>query len=284
MVHSITQFVIVSAVTIGVGIATAGIGAILGTASCLLGLPPAARMLLKCSCDMILILERSFRYEGKYVSVKQIEDAARYYTTTTIKTFAGKEKRLQQQVHDEIDSLIPLKKMHIGFRFNKLRDSIEDLIYASRFGKPPDYPASPISSTESPRSSRPLVELPEAPRPPVELENTSFVPELEGDVAPMSHSRVLKGDTEKVLGSLNNMSLRPAAGSPGGMLSAKTAELQARLSPQSAASGFDGSTLIGDPGEDFGGSMANSVASSESNSRSKWRPSWLRSKKSKNAL
>lgn len=134
MTHSLTAFVLVSAVVIGVGIATAGIGAILGTASCLLGLPPAARMLFKCSCDMILILERSFRYEGKYVSVKQIEDAARYYTSTTIKTFAGNEKRLQQHVHDEIDNLIPLKKMHIGFRINKMREGVEEII-VSKFRK-----------------------------------------------------------------------------------------------------------------------------------------------------
>lgn len=291
MTHSITQFLIVSGVTIGVGIATAGVGAIIGAASCLLGLPPAARMLLKCSCDMILILERSFRYEGRYVSVKQIEDAARYYTTTTIKTFAGNEKRLQQQVHDEIDDLIPLKRLQIGFKFNRLRGNIEDLIYASRFGKPPDYPSSPTnnSSTRLASISAPA-ELP-APtqRPPVELENTSFTPELPGSEAPTSNSRILSRDSDKVLGSLGDMSLMPRSHRSS---TSKTAELEARLAPHapySPASDVEGKTLIGSPGATLDGSTLGSQHSSDlspqpsTKSSTKWsRPSWLRSKKSRN--
>lgn len=291
MTHSITQFLIVSGVTIGVGIATAGVGAIIGAASCLLGLPPAARMLLKCSCDMILILERSFRYEGRYVSVKQIEDAARYYTTTTIKTFAGNEKRLQQQVHDEIDDLIPLKRLQIGFKFNRLRGNIEDLIYASRFGKPPDYPSSPTnsSSTRLASISAPA-ELP-APtqRPPVELENTSFTPELPGSEAPTSNSRILSRDSDKVLGSLGDMSLMPRSHRSSTF---KTAELEARLAPHapySPASDVEGKTLIGSPGATLDGSTLGSQHSSDlspqpsTKSSTKWsRPSWLRSKKSRN--
>lgn len=134
---SLTQFASVSAVSVGIAVPTAGIGIIVGAAGCLLGLPPTARMLLKCSCDMILILERSFRYDGKYVSIKQIEDAAKYYSKTTITSFSGKEKRLQQQVHDEINQLIPLKKVSVGFRFNKLRGSIEEIIYSNRFDNVP---------------------------------------------------------------------------------------------------------------------------------------------------
>ncbi|RMJ14069.1 hypothetical protein CDV36_006282 [Fusarium kuroshium] len=134
---SLTQFASVSAVAVGVAVPTVGIGIVVGAAGCLLGLPPTARMLLKCSCDMILILERSFRYDGKYVSIKQIEDAAKYYSKTTITSFSGKEKRLQQQVHDEINQLIPLKKVSVGFRFNKLRGSIEEIIYSNRFDNVP---------------------------------------------------------------------------------------------------------------------------------------------------
>ncbi|KAK9424118.1 hypothetical protein SUNI508_03606 [Seiridium unicorne] len=283
MTHSITQFILVSAVTIGVGIATAGIGAILGAASCLLGLPPAARMLLKCSCDMILILERSFRYEGKYVSVKQIEDAARYYTTTTIKTFAGKEKRLQQQVHDEIDNLIPLRKMHIGLRFNRLRTGVEDIIYSSRFGKPPDYPASSITNIASPSpslSTAALAELPSAPRPPAELHDTSFVSELEGDAAPSSNLQMLKRDSEKVLGTLDGLTLRSK--SPSSAPPLMPAEV---VSPSTRSCGTDleGNTLLGSPIDELGASLSPSVQSSEAPTKSKWKPSsWLRSKKSRN--
>ncbi|KPM38996.1 hypothetical protein AK830_g7572 [Neonectria ditissima] len=144
---SLTQFLAVSVVAVGVAVPTLGIGVIVGAAGCIWSQPPTARMLLKCSCDMILILERSFRYDGKYVSLKQIEGAAKYYTNTTIKTFSGQEKLLQQQVHDEIDQLIPLKKISVGFRFNKLRNDFESIIYNNRFEKPPDYESLKSSSS-----------------------------------------------------------------------------------------------------------------------------------------
>ncbi|KAH6656525.1 hypothetical protein BKA67DRAFT_618608 [Truncatella angustata] len=287
MTVSLTQFVVISAVTLGVGFATAGIGTILGIAGCLLSVPPAARMLLKCSCDMILILERSFRYEGKYVSVKQIEDAARYYTSTTIKTFAGKDKRLQQQVHDSIDEMIPLKKVHIGLKFNKLRGNVEDIIYASRFGKPPDYPASPASSsinTMSPSFSRAPTELTGSPRTLSDLHFSSFASELEGDTAPISNSVTLRLDSEKVLGSLSDLGL--GADNPRGAVSGRPAELEARRSSRSAVE-LEGDTLIGSPREELPGSMPTLLiqpSEAPSVSKSKWKPSWLRSKKSKNKL
>jgi hypothetical protein len=180
---SLSQFAVVSAIAVGVAVPTLGIGVIVGAAGCLLGLPPTARMLLKCSCDMILILERSFRYDGKYVSIKQIEDAARYYAKTTITTFSGKEKRLQQQVHDEIDQMIPLKKLTVGFKFNKLRSSVEEVVYNNRFGNPPDY-----ASLRSPSS----VGIDMSPGGPVEMDAGPTISELPGEEVDIS--RIPKND------------------------------------------------------------------------------------------
>lgn len=174
---SMSQFALVSAVAVGAAVPTMGIGVIIGAAGCLFALPPTARMLLKCSCDMILILERSFRYDGKYVSIKQIEDAAKYYAKETITTFNGKEKRLQQQVHDEIDQLIPLKKVNVGFKFNKLRSSVDEIVYRNRFGNPPDY-----SSLKSPSSSGVDTEL----NGPIELDAGPVISELPGEAVDMS--------------------------------------------------------------------------------------------------
>jgi hypothetical protein len=135
---SLTHFAMVSLTTIGTAVPTLGIGAVVGIVGCILSTPPTARMLLKCACDMILILERAFRYEGKYVSVKQLEDAALYYTTTTTKTLSGKETLLQQHVHDQVDRLIPLKNVGIGFKFAKLRGGLQDIIYVNRYDKSDD--------------------------------------------------------------------------------------------------------------------------------------------------
>src|ERR1700753_1227526 len=112
-----------------------GAAGLIAFSSCALAVPPTARMLFKCACDMILILERSFRYQGKYVSVKQIEDAAVYYTTAMTTTCAGKELLLQKHVHDEVDRLIPLTKFSASIRFSKLRPGLEDIIHKNRFLK-----------------------------------------------------------------------------------------------------------------------------------------------------
>lgn len=135
MIVTLAEFVGIGAITAGVIVGTMGAGTALGLSLSIISAPPTARMLFKCACDMILILERAFRYQGKYVSVKQIEDAAVYYTTAMTKTFGGKELLLQKHVHDEVDRLIPLTKVSAGIRFNRLRPGLEDIIYKNRFQK-----------------------------------------------------------------------------------------------------------------------------------------------------
>ncbi|KAK5273023.1 hypothetical protein LTR96_002655 [Exophiala xenobiotica] len=135
MAVTMAEFLTVGLATAGLIVGTMGAGGVLALASCVLAAPPTARMLFKCACDMILILERSFRYRGKYVSVKQIEDAALYYTTVMTKTFAGKEVLLQKHVHAEVDRLVPLSKVTAGIRFSRLRPGLEEIIYKNRFEK-----------------------------------------------------------------------------------------------------------------------------------------------------
>ncbi|KAJ3579964.1 hypothetical protein NPX13_g602 [Xylaria arbuscula] len=165
---SLTQFASISAVTLGAAIPSGGIGVIAGIAGCILSTPPTARMLLKCACDMILILERSFRYQGKYVSVKQLEDAAAYYTTAMAKKLDGSPILLQQNVHEQIDNMIPLKKVGVGFKFGKLRFGLQDIIYLNRYDRDSLSQApSRVSSTQAPTPSRlPSLEKPNSPTPP----------------------------------------------------------------------------------------------------------------------
>ena len=138
--------------------------------------------MFKCAADLILILERSFRYKGKYVSTKQIEDAAIYYTTTTFTTFSGKEKLLQAHVHQEIDKLIPLTKVGAGIRFARLRDGFADIVYKNRFEKPDNDQRSELTSPSVPEL--PNKEIAELGSTPVvaELEGSRMVAELPAEV------------------------------------------------------------------------------------------------------
>jgi hypothetical protein len=185
---SVAQFSAMAITAVGVAVPTMGIGIIIGAAGGLFASPPTARMLFKCACDMILILERSFRYQGKYVSVKQIEDAAVYYTTAMTRTFSGNDVLLQQHVHDEIDRLIPLKKVSVGWRFAKLRSGLQDIIYMNRFDKKVDGPRSSISPSETskvPELEAPteIAELDANPREPQEVEGDTIRSPIELDSA-----------------------------------------------------------------------------------------------------
>ncbi|KEF53777.1 uncharacterized protein A1O9_10178 [Exophiala aquamarina CBS 119918] len=170
MTVTMIEFVAVSAITTGLCVGTMGAGGVFALSLCALAAPPTARMLFKCAADLILILERSFRYKSKFVSIKQIEDAAIYYTTTKMTTFAGKEKLLQTHVHDEIDRMIPLKSVKIGFRFSRLREGLENIIYSNRFERTdPDM-----------RDSMSIPELPSGNQV-AELDAKPIVAELPGD-------------------------------------------------------------------------------------------------------
>ncbi|KAL8243949.1 hypothetical protein R6Q59_010207 [Mikania micrantha] len=148
MAVAMTQFLLVSGATAGVAVATLGIGSVLGVAGCVFAAPPAARMLLKCACDMILILERAFRYGGKFVSVKQIEDAARYYAKSTVKTSEGKTQLLQQRVHQQVEKMVPLTSVKTAWKFSNLRIGLEEIIYNNR------YSGSVDPSTRTQRQAR----------------------------------------------------------------------------------------------------------------------------------
>ncbi|KAF7561120.1 hypothetical protein G7046_g3046 [Stylonectria norvegica] len=280
MAVSVSQFIATTAIAIGVGIPTLGIGVIVGAAGSLWAMPPTARMLLKCSCDMILILERSFRYEGKYVSLKQIEDAAKYYVNSSIKTFSGKDKLLQQQVHDEIDQMIPLKSIKIGFKFNKLRNDVERIIYNNRFGKPPDYDSLKSSSslainktpaelsvgrevselagdtvqpTPNPDAVKFLKDESDALRPAVELDSTELVESPDTSVSNTTKSEfgysiatTLTGATTLSDSSLNSLGKLPE-------LHVQPPELEGDTTPGTPREELEGST----PGRVKSGSSAN---------------------------
>jgi hypothetical protein len=193
---TLAQFVVLAAASSGLAIATVGAGAVAWLAIPFLNAPPTARMVLKCSAEMILILERSFRYEGKYVTVKQIETAAKQYVATEAIAFDGRPKKLQELVRDEIDRLVPLKKFVVGFRFNRLRTSLEHIIYKNRFDKPPDYEehdpfARKMAQLELERAPSTVAELPDTERK-VELGGDTRMP-VELDSKPLTDAVELPG-------------------------------------------------------------------------------------------
>ncbi|KAK1991597.1 hypothetical protein LX36DRAFT_663148 [Colletotrichum falcatum] len=75
--------------------------------------PAAARMVIKCACDLILILDRAFRDGGKNVSRDEIRRAAAAYTRNGVSATEGggaaqATKSQRRLVHQDVNRLIPL--------------------------------------------------------------------------------------------------------------------------------------------------------------------------------
>ncbi|GJC81677.1 hypothetical protein ColLi_04515 [Colletotrichum liriopes] len=73
--------------------------------------PAAARMVIKCACDLILILDQAFQEGGKNASREKIERATAVYTKSCIPVTEGNAQVMKSRrrlVHQEINKLIPL--------------------------------------------------------------------------------------------------------------------------------------------------------------------------------
>ena len=97
----------------------------------LISIPETARVVVSCSCDIILCLERAFSVSSEWVGSKEIRAAAEWYKVNLFDT-----------VHQEVAILIPQYSLRKNFQFSKLRVGMEAIINRHRTLKPTkDLPA-----------------------------------------------------------------------------------------------------------------------------------------------
>ena len=105
----------------------------------LISTPATARMVVSCSCDIMLCLERAFYVSSEWVGSKEIKAAAEWYKVN-----------LFDAVHQEVATLIPqyslrsspMAGLRQSFQFSKLRVGMEAIINRHRASKPTkDLPA-----------------------------------------------------------------------------------------------------------------------------------------------
>ncbi|KAF3001040.1 hypothetical protein E8E14_006869 [Neopestalotiopsis sp. 37M] len=141
--------------------------ALLGFGSAFLESSTAARVVLKCACDLILILDRAFRSGGrdKFVGYDKISAVALSYTTKGREDQDGnRAPSKRSQVHGAINSFIPLfsKKSvtsHFSVNILKYRLGITDIIMKHRL-EDGDYstPRSSVGEIEDKLSLMTLIE------------------------------------------------------------------------------------------------------------------------------
>ena len=95
--------------------------------------PATARVVVSCSCDIILILEHAFSVNSQWVGPREVEVAAKWY-----------KSNLFDAVHHEVNALIPLpslmsatiSNLKRSFQFGKLRVGMKAIIDKHRTQKP----------------------------------------------------------------------------------------------------------------------------------------------------
>lgn len=128
-----TAFVI-SFLTFGVGMP------VLLAGTTFLDAPVAARMVIKCACDLILILDRAFKHGGRFVAAKDIEEASKEYVeqptigpdTPAVPSSIKSRKDI---VHAEVLQLIPVfhAKFYRGVRIATVKTGMEEIIKKYRW-------------------------------------------------------------------------------------------------------------------------------------------------------
>ncbi|CAD0026928.1 unnamed protein product, partial [Aureobasidium pullulans] len=131
LAQQVSQSVTLGSLVAGLTIVSLGGGApIIGLMS-LLEAPAAARMIIKCACDLILILDRAFKHGGKFVTSTDIELASREYVAKPSEK--GRSKR--KEVHAQVMKLIPIvsKRFWNSVRISKIKVGMDEIIRSNRW-------------------------------------------------------------------------------------------------------------------------------------------------------
>ncbi|CAJ2506729.1 Uu.00g079150.m01.CDS01 [Anthostomella pinea] len=94
-------------------------------------IPPAARMVTKCACDLILILAAAFSRKGKVVTKQDFQDASTQYCSKTVEG----EASVRTRTHKDVDKLIPIisVKFYQPLSMTSMRTALQRLIVRHRF-------------------------------------------------------------------------------------------------------------------------------------------------------
>ncbi|KAJ2994029.1 hypothetical protein NUW58_g1658 [Xylaria curta] len=135
----VTQSFTQVAVLLGLGVGLT-VGTIIGGIPALASLPfafipPASRLIAKCTCDLILTLAAAFTRKGKFVTKQDFEESLGQYRAKRAGLGANGMSSVRSLVHNEIDRLIPIHsvKVYEPMSISKMRTEFQRIIARHRF-------------------------------------------------------------------------------------------------------------------------------------------------------
>ncbi|OHE92277.1 hypothetical protein CORC01_12446 [Colletotrichum orchidophilum] len=140
MAQSLSQSVVIFGGAVCLTMFTVVGGIPLAVGAPLLEAPAAVRMVFKCACDLILVLEKAYRSGGKAVSREEVRLVAAAYMKSKVpvlKNGVQVERSRKRAVHGEVNDLVPwLSKRaieaHQGKSLPKYRRGIKSILLRYR--------------------------------------------------------------------------------------------------------------------------------------------------------
>lgn len=127
------------AVLLGLGIGLT-VGTIIGGIPAIASLPfafipPASRLIAKCTCDLILTLSAAFTRKGKFVTKQDFEESLRQYRAKRAGLGEDGMSSVRLLVHNQIDRLIPIHsvKVYEPLSIARMRTEFQRIIARHRF-------------------------------------------------------------------------------------------------------------------------------------------------------
>ncbi|KAI1355018.1 hypothetical protein F5Y01DRAFT_271992 [Xylaria sp. FL0043] len=142
----VTQSFTQLAVLLGLGVGLT-VGTVIGGIPALASLPfafipPASRLIAKCTCDLILTLCAAFTRKGKFVTKQDFQESlGQYIANRTGLGPNGGAASVRSLVHNEIDRLIPIHsvKVYEPLSTSKMRTEFQRIIAQHRFTLDEDF-------------------------------------------------------------------------------------------------------------------------------------------------
>ncbi|KAI0408135.1 hypothetical protein F4802DRAFT_550661 [Xylaria palmicola] len=98
-------------------------------------IPPASRLIAKCSCDLILTLCAAFTRKGKFVTKQDFEEALEQYRAKREGLGPNGAASVRSLAHQEIDRLIPIHSVRVyePLSIARMRTEFQRIIARHRF-------------------------------------------------------------------------------------------------------------------------------------------------------
>ncbi|KAI0969771.1 hypothetical protein F4678DRAFT_438136 [Xylaria arbuscula] len=133
--QSFSQLVVLLGLGIGLTVGTV-IGGIPALASLPFAfIPPASRLIAKCTCDLVLTLSAAFTRKGKFVTKQDFQESLGQYCANREGLGVDGASSVRALVHQEIDRLIPIHsvKVYEPLSTSRMRTEFQRIIAHHRF-------------------------------------------------------------------------------------------------------------------------------------------------------